>query len=102
MSTAPSDTAAGGSNITLPSMVATFCLLYAFPLLLLGDAPSTAGDIARPIGWAFAWWGVGLYWWAGLLYLRQVRDVISAARREATGTAGAGERTAPSEGAATP
>jgi drug/metabolite transporter (DMT)-like permease len=29
MSTAPSDTAAGGSNITLPLMVATFCLLWS-------------------------------------------------------------------------
>lgn len=25
--------------------------------------------------WAFAWWGTGLYWWAGLVYLRQWRQV---------------------------
>ena len=54
---------------------ATFCLLYAFPLILLGEGSSTFADVARPIGWAFAWWGAGLYWWAGLLYLRQVREV---------------------------
>jgi cardiolipin synthase len=56
---------------------ATFNLLYAFPLILLGEWPGLVGDIARPLGWAFAWWGTGLYWWAGLLYLRQVREVIS-------------------------
>ena len=54
---------------------ATACLLYAFPLLLLGYADNTAGEIAQPIGWAFAWWGTGLYWWAGMIYLRQVAAV---------------------------
>jgi cardiolipin synthase len=54
---------------------ATFCLLYAFPLILLGEGSSGFADVARPIGWAFAWWGTALYWWAGLLYVRQVRDV---------------------------
>jgi cardiolipin synthase len=92
----------GPLPVNFAGKVATFCLLYAFPLLLLGDASSTAGQIALPIGWAFAWWGVGLYWWAGLLYVRQVRDVISAARRESTGTASPGEQAATSEGAATP
>lgn len=57
---------------------ATFCLLYAFPLILLGEGSSGFAEVARPIGWAFAWWGTGLYWWAGLLYLRQVRDVARA------------------------
>jgi cardiolipin synthase len=55
---------------------ATFNLLYAFPLILLGELSPSVGDIARPIGWAFAWWGTGLYWWAGFLYLKQVRDVL--------------------------
>lgn len=55
---------------------ATFCLLYAFPLLLLGDAPGTLGDVARVLGWAFALWGTGLYWYAALLYLEQARRVI--------------------------
>jgi cardiolipin synthase len=56
---------------------ATFNLLYAFPLILLGESAGTVGDVAAPIGWAFAWWGTALYWWAGLLYLRQVHDVIA-------------------------
>ncbi len=54
---------------------ATANLLYAFPLLLLGNSDSTAGQIAQPIGWAFAWWGTSLYWWAGFIYLRAVAAV---------------------------
>jgi cardiolipin synthase len=54
---------------------ATANLLYAFPLLLLGHMSGTPGDIAQPIGWAFAWWGTGLYWWSGMIYLRQVATV---------------------------
>jgi cardiolipin synthase (CMP-forming) len=48
---------------------ATLNLLYAFPLLLLGDGTSAGATVARVIGWAFALWGTGLYWWAGVLYL---------------------------------
>jgi cardiolipin synthase len=59
---------------------ATFNLLYAFPLILLGGWPGLVGDVARPLGWAFAWWGTGLYWWAGLLYLRQMRLLIGTSR----------------------
>jgi cardiolipin synthase (CMP-forming) len=61
---------------------ATFNLLYAFPLILLGEGTGTAAAVAQPVGWAFAWWGTGLYWWAGLLYLRQVRDVVREAEQE--------------------
>jgi cardiolipin synthase (CMP-forming) len=52
---------------------ATFCLLYALPLLLLGDGDTTLAMLAEVFGWAFAIWGVTLYWWAGLLYALQVR-----------------------------
>jgi cardiolipin synthase len=31
-----------------------------------------------PIAWAFAIWGVGLYWWSAVLYYRQVFSVIKA------------------------
>jgi cardiolipin synthase len=55
---------------------ATFNLLYAFPLLLLGDGTGTVADLAQVFGWAFAVWGVGLYWWAGLLYAWQVRKLL--------------------------
>lgn len=55
---------------------ATFCLLYAFPLLLLGIGEGTLAMLAHVFGWAFAIWGVALYWWAGLLYAGQVRRVL--------------------------
>jgi cardiolipin synthase (CMP-forming) len=55
---------------------ATFCLLNAFPLILLAEVVGVAGGPVRALGWALAWWGTALYWWAGLLYLRQVRDVV--------------------------
>lgn len=57
---------------------ATFCLLYAFPLLLLGDVDGWVGTAAQVFGWAFAIWGTALYWYAALLYLEQARRVIRA------------------------
>lgn len=55
---------------------ATFSLLYAFPLLLLGDGAGTVAQIALPVGWAFAWWGTGLYWIAGIMYAVQGVQVL--------------------------
>ncbi|PPK92183.1 cardiolipin synthase [Kineococcus xinjiangensis] len=58
----------------------TFCLLYAFPLLLLGEVVPALSTVAGSLGWAFALWGTGLYWWAGFLYVRQVRALVVAER----------------------
>ena len=55
---------------------ATFNLLYAFPLLLLGDGTGAAATLAKVFGWAFAGWGIGLYWWAGILYAYQVYKLV--------------------------
>lgn len=55
---------------------ATAALLYAFPLLLLGDDDGMLAALAQVFGWAFTIWGVGLYWWAGLLYAWQVRTLL--------------------------
>ena len=64
---------------------ATFNLLYAFPLLLLGDGDGVVATLARVFGWAFAIWGIGLYWWAGVLYAWQVRRLLATTpRRGAT------------------
>lgn len=62
---------------------ATACLLYAFPLLLLGgtdDTMSTLELLARVFGWAFALWGVALYWWAAFLYAGQGRRLVRERR----------------------
>ncbi|WP_432482073.1 CDP-alcohol phosphatidyltransferase family protein [Kineococcus esterisolvens] len=58
----------------------TFCLLYAFPLLLLGEVSPLLSAVAGAVGWAFALWGTGLYWWAGVLYLQQVAGLVRAER----------------------
>ena len=60
---------------------ATFNLLYAFPVLLLAHVGGGIGAVARPVGWAFAWWGIALYWWAGWLYVRQAVGLVRAAAR---------------------
>lgn len=60
---------------------ATFNLLYAFPLLLLGDGDGTVATLAQVFGWAFALWGIGLYWWAGVLYAWQVRKLLATTER---------------------
>jgi cardiolipin synthase (CMP-forming) len=54
---------------------ATFCLLYALPLLLLSAGDTTLATLAEVFGWAFALWGIALYWWAGVLYAVQVRQL---------------------------
>lgn len=59
---------------------ATFCLLYAFPLLLIAKVFDSIGDFVLPVAWAFAIWGVGLYWWSAVLYYQQVFSVIKAPR----------------------
>jgi len=60
---------------------ATAALLYALPLLLLGDGVGTVANLAEVFGWAFAFWGVGLYWWAGILYAFQVRRLLASTPR---------------------
>jgi cardiolipin synthase len=66
---------------------ATFNLLYAFPLLLLGEGDGIVANLARPFGWAFAWWGIGLYWWAGVLYAWQVRTLLRDTPRRTSSAA---------------
>ena len=60
---------------------ATFNLLYAFPLLLLGDGVGTFATVCRVLGWAFAIWGTALYWWAGALYIEQARRMLALKRQ---------------------
>lgn len=66
-----------GLPVHFAGKAATFNLLYAFPLLLLGDGDGTAARIAEPIAWGFAWWGVTLYWLSGILYAVQLRRLLA-------------------------
>jgi cardiolipin synthase (CMP-forming) len=63
-------------QVHLAGKAGTFALLYAFPLLLLAEWDSWVGIAAEVFGWAFALWGVGLYWFAGVLYLQQARGLL--------------------------
>lgn len=62
--------------------VATLCLFYALPILMLGQAFADAAWLTNPIGWAFAIWGAFLYWWAGVIYLAETVRVIRIPRVE--------------------
>lgn len=56
----------------------TFCLLYALPILLLAQIGPTTAMIAGPIGYGFAFWGLAMHVWSGVLYVGQC---LNAARR---------------------
>jgi cardiolipin synthase (CMP-forming) len=66
----------GTLQVSFVGKTATLCLLYAFPLLLLGTYAGNLGEVTRILGWAFAGWGTALYWWAAL-YLVQARDLLT-------------------------
>lgn len=69
-----------GLPVHFVGKAATFNLLYAFPLLLLAHRDDWLGELARPIGWGFAWWGVVLYWFAAILYAIQAWFVLTRLR----------------------
>jgi cardiolipin synthase len=60
---------------------ATFCLLNAFPFLLISQYHGTVADVARPVAWAFTIWGTGLYLYAGGVYLLQAWQLVRQVRR---------------------
>jgi len=65
--------------------LATFALFYALPLLVLGQAFPDAQPVSDPLGWAFILWGGFLYWWAGILYLRQTLTLVAETAASAPG-----------------
>src|SRR3954468_13937180 len=56
----------------------TFVLLAAFPVILLAEAVPSIDSWAAPAGWALAWWALGLYWTAAVLYLAQTVQLLRA------------------------
>jgi cardiolipin synthase (CMP-forming) len=75
----------GALQVSFAGKSATLCLLYAFPLLLLGAHTGTWALVARVIGWAFVVWGTALYWWSAGLYLTQARQLLRASPGRAGG-----------------
>ncbi|KZX20495.1 putative CDP-diacylglycerol--glycerol-3-phosphate 3-phosphatidyl-transferase 2 [Rathayibacter tanaceti] len=67
---------------------ATFCLFYALPLIMLGQAFPALAPASLPLAWAFVLWGAFLYWWAGIVYAAQTRGLLRGTR---TGDQGSDE-----------
>jgi cardiolipin synthase len=51
---------------------ATFALMSAFPLILLGHYDATWSRVVLACGWAFLIWGMYFYLWSFVLYAVQV------------------------------
>jgi cardiolipin synthase (CMP-forming) len=68
----------GPPQVNFLGKAATFNLMCAFPLLLLSEGNGWLHTLAAIFGWAFAGWGTTLYWWAGILYVVQVRRLVRA------------------------
>ncbi|CAN5491493.1 CDP-alcohol phosphatidyltransferase family protein [soil metagenome] len=58
----------------------TFALLFAMPVLVLAATFPAIDQIANPVGWAAALWGVFLYWWAGVIYALEAGRIIRIPR----------------------
>jgi len=67
----------GALQVSFVGKTATLCLLYAFPLLLLGSHVASYAETARVAGWTFVIWGSALYWCAALLYIVQARRLLA-------------------------
>jgi cardiolipin synthase len=67
-----------GVPVHFVGKAATMNLLYALPLILLGTFSGMVGQLAYVFGWAFLIWGITMYWYAGLLYFRQVIEMRRA------------------------
>jgi len=70
-------------KVTYLGKAATFNLLYAFPFLLLTTSENDSiASISFILGWAFSAWGVALYLYTGLSYLREgLRDLAQVRGR---------------------
>jgi cardiolipin synthase len=62
--------------VTYIGKAATFALMSAFPLILLGQWDALWSRVVLACGWAFLIWGMAMYLWSGVLYLVQVVMVV--------------------------
>lgn len=56
----------------------TFALFWAFPFILAGSGDTQLAHVMSALGWAFAIWGLALYWYAAALYIEQTRRIVTA------------------------
>ena len=62
--------------VTYIGKAATFALMSAFPLILLGQWDALWSRVIGAGGWAFLIWGVYMYLWAFALYVIQLAKVV--------------------------
>jgi cardiolipin synthase len=62
--------------VTYVGKAATFSLMSAFPLILLGQGDASWNRLMLACGWAFLIWGIATYLWAFVLYAAQVMLVV--------------------------
>ncbi|MBV8861062.1 MAG: CDP-diacylglycerol--glycerol-3-phosphate 3-phosphatidyltransferase, partial [Mycobacterium sp.] len=55
---------------------ATFALMSAFPLILLGQFGALWSRVVLACGWAFLIWGSYMYLWSFVVYVVQVVQVM--------------------------
>jgi cardiolipin synthase len=66
-----------GLPVHFVGKLATFLLLLAFPVVLVGAGEGPVAWFFHVVGWALAGWGAGLYWYGAVLYIRQVRGILA-------------------------
>ena len=62
--------------VTYIGKAATFALMSAFPLILLGGWDALWSRVVLACGWAVLIWGMAMYLWSAVLYLVQVAMVV--------------------------
>jgi cardiolipin synthase (CMP-forming) len=62
--------------VTYVGKAATFALMSAFPLILLGQWDVLWSRVVGAGGWAFLIWGIYMYLWAFVLYVVQLVMVV--------------------------
>ncbi len=62
--------------VTYVGKAATFALMSAFPLILLGQWDALWSRVVLACGWGFLIWGIGMYLWAFVLYVIQLAMVV--------------------------
>ena len=62
--------------VTYVGKAATFALMSAFPMILLGELEPLWTRVVGACGWALLIWGIYMYLWSFVLYVVQVRKVV--------------------------
>lgn len=66
----------GALPVNRVGKIATFALLVALPVVMIGAAFPVIAAVSSPVGWAIAGVGAFLYWWAGVLYISETVRVL--------------------------